>query len=293
MPPKMHVDEVSTDVGLVRRLLRAQAPEWAELALERVPSSGTDNALYRLGEDMVVRLPRVGWAVGGLERELEWLPRLAPLLPVRVPTPLRTGEPGDDFAWPWAVYDWIPGANPPLGEPDCPVALAHDLAAFIQALRGLDLVGPSCRRGRPLATQDEGTRTALARLEGTIDTQRARAAWESSLAAPEWSGAPVWVHGDLLPGNLLVADRRLAAVLDFALVGRGDPACDLIVAWSVLSGRARDVLRDELEVDEATWARGRGWALTLAAHALPYYRETNPGFAAVARRIFAELLGES
>jgi len=293
MPPKMHVDEVSTDVALVRRLLRAQVPEWAELPLARVPSDGTDNALYRLGDDKVVRLPRVGWAVGGLERELEWLPRLAPLLPVAVPTPLRAGEPGEGFAWPWAIYEWIPGENPALGGSDDSVALAHDLAAFIRALRGLDLVGPDCRRGRPLATQDEGTRAALAQLEGTIDTGAAKAAWESSLAAPEWSGAPVWVHGDLLPGNLLRVDGRLAAVLDFALVGRGDPSCDLIVAWSVLPGRARDVLRDELEVDDATWARGRGWALTLAAHALPYYRETNPGFAAVARHIFGQVLAES
>src|SRR5262245_28166348 len=290
MPPKMHVDEASTDVGLVRRLLRAQVPEWAELPLARVPSSGTDNALYRLGEDRVVRLPRVGWAVGGLERELEWLPRLAPLMPVPIPVPLFAGAPGAGFPWLWAVYEWLPGENPSAGGADDSDAFARDVVAFIRALHAIALAGPDCRRGRPLSTQDEGTRKALAQLEGAIDMDGARAVWETSLAAPEWSEAPVWVHGDLLPGNLLVADGRLAAVLDFALVGRGDPACDLIVAWSVLSGRAREVLRDELDVDDATWARGRGWALTLAANALPYYRETNPGFAAVARHIFAELL---
>ena len=286
------MDEVSTDVDLVRRLLRAQMPDWSELPLERVPSSGTDNALYRLGQDMVVRLPRIHWAVGGLERELEWLPVLAPLLTVSVPVPLRTGQPGEGFPSPWAVYTWLPGGNPPPGVGDS-VGLAHDLAEFIRELRAIDLAGPECRRGRPLSTQDEPTRRGLSQLEGTIDVQAATSVWVAALAAPEWSGAPVWAHGDLLPGNLLVDNGRLTAVIDFALVGRGDPACDLIAAWSVLSGAARTVLRSELDVDDAMWARGRGWALTLAVAALPYYRETNPGFAAVARHMLSELLVES
>ena len=285
----MHVDEVSTDVDLVRRLLRAQMPDWSELPLERVPSSGTDNALYRLGADMVVRLPRIHWAVGGLERELEWLPVLAPRLSVSVPVPLRRGEAGEGFPSPWAVYTWLPGGNPPLGIGDS-VGLARDLAKFIRELRAIDLAGPECRRGRPLSTQDEATRRGLTQLEGTIDVRAATRVWEAALAAPEWSGAPVWAHGDLLPGNLLVDKGRLTAVIDFALVGRGDPACDLVAAWSVLSGEARAVLRSELDVDDAMWARGRGWALTLAVAALPYYRETNPGFAAVARHMLSELL---
>jgi aminoglycoside phosphotransferase (APT) family kinase protein len=288
----MHVDEVSTDVDLVRRLLRAQMPDWSELPLERVPSSGTDNALYRLGADMVVRLPRIHWAVGGLERELEWLPVLAPLLTVKIPIPLRTGEPGAGFPSPWAVYGWLPGGNPPLAAGDS-VQVARDVAEFVRELHAIDLAGPECRRGRPLSTQDETTRRGLSQLEGTIDVQAATSAWDAALAAPEWSGAPMWAHGDLLPGNLLVDNGRLTAVIDFALVGRGDPACDLIAAWSVLSGESRAVFRSELDVDDAMWARGRGWALTLAVAALPYYHETNPGFAAVARRVLAELLAES
>ena len=288
----MHVDTSSTDVDLVRRLLRAQMPDWSELPLERVPSSGTDNALYRLGADMVVRLPRIHWAVGGLGRELEWLPVLAPLLTVNVPTPLRTGEAGEGFPSPWAVYTWLPGGNPPLAA-GASVQIARDLAEFVRELRAIEFAGPECRRGRPLSTQDEATHRGLSELEGAIDVVAATSVWDAALAAPEWSGPPVWAHGDLLPGNLLVDGGRLTAVIDFALVGRGDPACDLIAAWSVLSGESRAVLRSELDVDDAMWARGRGWALTLAVAALPYYRETNPGFAAVARHVLSELLAPS
>ena len=293
MPPKMHVDEVSTDVALVRRLLRAQAGEWAELPLVRVPSSGTDNALYRLGDDRVVRLPRVGWAVGGLERELEWLPRLAPLVPVPIPVPLLTGEPGAGFPWLWAVYEWLPGENPPLGGLGDTARLARDLAGLLAALRRIELDGPSSRRGLPLSSQDEWVRTALSQLDGEIDTAAARAAWEQALRVPGWPREDVWLHGDLFPGNLLVEDGRLIGLIDFSLVGRGDPACDLIAAWSVLSAASRASFRSDLDVDDDTWARGRGWALSVALVALPYYRDTNPGFAAVARHVLAEVLSES
>jgi aminoglycoside phosphotransferase (APT) family kinase protein len=289
----MHVDEVSTDVDLVRRLLRTQQPDWAELPLERVPSSGTDNALYRLGDDMVVRLPRIGWAVGGLERELEWLPRLAPLVPMSIPVPLSVGEPGEGFPWLWAVYRWLPGQNPPLGGPGDSTALACDLAAFMAAVQRIALDGPSSRRGLPLTSQDERTQNALAQLDGEIDTVAAARAWEEALRIPDWSRRPVWLHGDLLPGNLLVEDGRLTGAIDFAIVGRGDPACDLLAAWSVLSSESRAVLRSELGVDDDTWARGRGWALSVALVALPYYRDTNPGFAAVARHVLAEVLADT
>lgn len=288
----MHVDEVSTDVDLVRGLLASQLPEWASLPLERVPSHGTDNALYRLGDDMVVRLPRIGWAVSGLERELEWLPRLAPRLPVEIPVPLATGTPEDGYPWPWAVYRWLSGENPPVAQTGDRDSLARDVVALIHGFRQIDFEGPPCRRGLPLLTQDNAVRAALAELEGEIDVAAATAAWETALGAPEWRGPPTWVHGDLLPGNLLVREQRLTGVLDFGLVGVGDPACDLIAAWSVLPSCARRVLREELEVDDATWARGRGWALSLGLIALPYYKDTNPGFADVARHLIDEVLAE-
>ena len=288
----MHADEVLTDVPLVRRLLAEQFPEWAELSLERVPSSGTDNALYRLGDDMVVRLPRIDWAVAGLQRELEWLPRLAPLLPVSVPVPLAEGRPSEDYPWDWAVYEWLPGENPPLGGDGNSVALARDLAGLVRAFQRIDIAGPSSRRGLPLASQGEWTRAALSELRGTIDTTAATAAWEEALRTPVWSRPPVWLHGDLFPGNLLVERGRLRAVIDFALVGMGDPACDLIAAWSLFPRATREVFRAELTVDDATWARGRGWALSVALVALPYYRDTNPGFAALARHVLGEVLAE-
>jgi aminoglycoside phosphotransferase (APT) family kinase protein len=191
------------------------------------------------------------------------------------------------------VYSWLPGANPPLGGAGDTDALARDLAALTAAFQRIELAGPPSRRGLPLASQDEWTQRALSQLEGSIDTAPARAAWEDALRVPGWSRAPVWLHGDLFPGNLLVEDGRLTAVIDFALVGIGDPACDLIAAWSVLSPDGRSRLRAELGLDDDTWARGRGWALSVALVALPYYRETNPGFAAVARHVLAEVLSES
>ena len=289
----MHTDEVHTDEALVRGLLAMQLPEWASLPIERVPSSGTDNALYRLGDDMVVRLPRIHWAVAGLERELEWLPLLGPRLPVKTPTPLATGSPDDEYPWPWAVYRWLAGENPVLGQTSNSASLAPELAEFLRALRQVVLAGPPTRRGEPLRTQDDAARAALAKLSGEIDVAAATSAWEQALRVPDWTGPPTWLHGDLLPGNLLVQGGHLTGVLDFALVGMGDPACDLIAAWSVLPARERAVFREELEVDDETWARGRGWALSIALIALPYYKETNPGFAAVARHLIGQVLADS
>jgi aminoglycoside phosphotransferase (APT) family kinase protein len=288
----MHVDELHTDVALVRRLLAGQFPEWAALPLERVLSSGTDNALYRLGDDMVVRLPRIRSASGGVDKDLRWLPLLAPRLPVSVPVPLAKGAPADGYPWEWGVYPWLDGENPTAGGCD-PEKLTADLIRFIGALHRIDAPGPTTRRGAPLASQDEEARRALATLEGTVDVAAATAAWGEALQTPAWAGRPVWIHGDLLPGNLLVQRGRLTAVIDWSLTGAGDPACDLMVAWALLPTDARDVLRGELRIDDATWARGRGWALSLGLIALPYYKETNPQFAATARHLINEVLADT
>src|SRR6266545_2979786 len=261
---------------------------WAALSIERVPSSGTDNALYRLGDDMVVRLPRIHWATSGLAKELQWLPVLAPLLPVAISMPLATGMPADGYPWEWGVYSWLPGRNPAPG--DVPMA---DLVELLRAFREIELPdAPPTRRGKPLLSQDEWVRAALVELEGMIDTEAATAEWDAALEVPDWSGPPVWLHGDLLPGNLLVQDGRVSGVLVFSLVGVGDPACDLIVAWALLPSEERESLRGELDVDADTWARGRGWALSIALVALPYYKDTNPSFAATARHLIAEVLAE-
>jgi aminoglycoside phosphotransferase (APT) family kinase protein len=290
----MHEDEIETDATLVRTLIATQFPEWADLPIEPVRSGGTVNALYRLGDGLVVRLPRAAWGVGGIAKDSAWLPRLAPLLPVEIPAPVATGRPGEGYPWAWGIYTWLVGEHPSADGDAHANTLAADLAGLVEALRRLDLPdGRPSRRGAPLVeVQDEQARDALRRLEGRIDVDAATAAWDAALAAPSWAGPPVWVHGDLLPGNLLVRDGRLVGVLDWGSVGVGDPACDLVAAWGALPARAREAFRERLNVDDATWARGRGWALSIGLIALPYYEETNPTFAATARLLIREVLAD-
>ncbi len=291
--PKMHADEIATDVALVRRLLAAQLPQWAALPLAPVASSGTDNALYRLGDDLVVRLPRIAGAVGQIAKEHRWLPRLAPQLPLAIPVPLAQGTPAEGYPLPWSVYRWLAGEEATLARIPDPRVLATELAVFIAALQRIDPTdGPPSSRGGPLAARDTTVRSALAALDGLIDTGAALAAWETALGVPVWSGPPVWSHGDLQAGNLLLAGGRLSAVIDFGCLGVGDPACELIVAWNLLPPDARAVFRVALVVDDATWARGRGWALSIALIALPYYRHTNPIVAEQSRRTIAAVLAE-
>ncbi|MFC8131134.1 aminoglycoside phosphotransferase family protein [Streptomyces sp. NPDC057302] len=289
----MHADEADIDTPLVRRLLAAQFPGWADLAVEPVESNGTVNAIYRLGDDMAVRLPRIEGGVEDVRREMLLLPRLAPSLPLAVPAPLGEGEPGEGFPWPWYVYRWLEGANPVVGAVDEPGLFAADLAEFVLALQRIDTAdAPAAYRSGPLASRDPETREAIAQLHGVIDTGAATAAWEAALRAPRWDGPPVWVHADLQPGNLLTADGRLSAVIDFGCMGHGEPAVDLITAWSLLAADARKSFRAALGVDDATWARGRGWALSIALIELPYYRTRNPTITRIARHVIGEVLAD-
>ena len=294
----MHADEVDTDPALVHRLLADQFPQWADLRIEPVESAGTDNALYRLGDDMVVRLPRRERTGETLKKERQWLPRLAPLLPLAVPLPLADGLPADGYPFEWSVYRWLRGEDATM-EPITDLSqLATDLAQFVGALQRIDPTGgPSPGehnffRGEPLARRDEATRAAIASLARAVDSDAATAAWEAALRAQEWERSPVWIHGDLDSRNLLVERGRLRAVIDFGSLGVGDPACDVMVAWKVLPAETRDIFRTALSVDEATWARGRGWALSQALIALSYYTlATNPVLVREAQRWVAEALG--
>lgn len=288
---RMHADEVEVDEVLVGRLIAAQVPQWGGLRLAPVGSSGTDNVLYRLGDEMVVRLPRIEWAVGDVAKEQEWLPRLAPSLPLVIPTPLHHGTPGEGYPWPWSVYRWIEGEQPVADGLRDGYQLARDLAEFVAALHKVDAAeGPAATRGVPLDERDGQTRTAIGQLADRIDTDAAIAVWERALEAPVWDGPSVWIHGDLKPDNLLLTQGRLSAVIDFGALGVGDPAADLIVAWNLLTAESRDVLRAALGVDDATWARGRGWALSIALIALPYYWTTNPPLVAGSLRVLHEVL---
>ncbi len=294
----MHADEIATDIALVRRLLAGQFPQWADERIALVDSYGTDHDIYRVGEHLAARLPRIGWATKQAAKEREWLPKLAPHLPLAVPVQLAMGHPAEGYPFDWSVYEWLPGdnANGSLdggGELD---RAASDLASFIIALRDIDTAGahgrPRHARGGPLTEHDTAVRRSIEQLGDRIDAAAALASWEQSLAAPRWDREEVWVHGDLLPGNLLVVDGRLSAVIDFGGLNVGDPACDLQSAWNVFTGSSRAQFRAALDVDDASWQRGRGWALAQAVVALPYYWDTNPGIVVQARRAVAELLND-
>jgi aminoglycoside phosphotransferase (APT) family kinase protein len=294
----MHADEVPTDIYLVRLLLATQFPQWANFPIAAVESAGSENALYRLGDELVVRLPRTPGAAGRVEKEWEWLPVLAPALPLDVPVAIGRGQPAAGYPWHWSVYPWLKGENATIERLDDASEAASALAAFIFALRGIDASGGprpgehNFFRGVPLAMRDAETRAAIDELHGTIDAAAATEAWEAALRAPAWDGPPVWIHGDLSSGNLLALDGRLSAVIDFGGLGVGDPACDLIIAWDLFFGESREAFRAALTVDDATWARGRGWALSQALIFIPYYRDTNPVGVASARHMIEQVLAD-
>jgi len=256
----MHEDEVETDAALVRRLLETQFPQWAGLPIALVVSYGTDHDIYRLGDGLSVRLPRIGWATGQAAKEATWLPRLAAHLPLGIPVQVAAGRPAEGYPLEWSVYEWLPGedANGTIGDLE---QAAVDLAAFVRALRGIDTSAAHPRRPR-------------------------------ARGAPWWHGDELWVHGDLLPGNLLVVDGRLAGVIDWGALDVGDPACDLQPAWNMFEGASRARFRAELEVDDASWLRGRGWALYQAVLALPYYWSTNPGMVRQASHALWQVLAD-
>ena len=292
----MHVDEIHIDSRAVSRLIREQFPQLSHLHVTAVPSTGTDNAMFRLGHRLVVRLPRIASAVLQVNMEQWWLPLLAPHLPLQVPKPIAVGVPSAGYPWAWSVYNWLDGDTLSRSNLRNPVDDATALAQFVHDLQQLDATGGpvpgdhNSRRGAPLTERDPIVRKCIATLNGQIDSGAATAEWEAALAAPSYSRSPVWIHGDLQPGNLLAVDGRLSAVIDFGCLGIGDPACDLQVAWNLFSGSARAKFRSELVVDDATWARGRGWALSVALIALPYYEVSNPVIAQQSRDTISEVL---
>jgi len=280
----MHADEVDVDDRLVRGLIDEQFPQYADLPLRRTPSMGTDNAIYRLGRQLGLRLPRIHWAVHQVAKEHNWLARLAPHLPAAVPEPVAVGAPAGRYPYPWLVYRWLEGCDALAGPVTDWTRLAEDLAGFVLALQRVDPGGgpPAGGRGGPLGPRDEATRRVISRLDGLVDTRRALAVWQEAVSAEPWAGPPRWVHADLLPGNVLVRSGRLAGVIDWSAAGVGDPACEAMVAWAMPPG-ARARYRAALNMDDATWARGRGWAIEQAAHFIPYYETTIPAGVAAAR----------
>jgi aminoglycoside phosphotransferase (APT) family kinase protein len=278
MPARMHEKEVDVDEGLVRHLVATQFPELADRQITKVEPWGTDNAIWRLGTDLVVRLPRIHWATEQVEREATWLPRLAPYLPVAVPEPIAIGEPGGGYPYRWAVHRWLPGDGATLSQMDDPVTFALTLADVVRRLHTVPTDGAprALNRARPLRQYNDAALGAIALASKLIDAERARAVWEEALAAALYRGAPVWVHGDI-EGNCLLTSGQLSGIVDWGSACAGDPAVDIQVVWSPLfTDDSRRSFLDALDVDDATVARSRGAAIHQACSALPYYLNTYP-----------------
>ena len=281
----MHADEVVADAALVARLVAEQFPALAGLAVRPVGEPGTVNAVFRLGDALCVRLPRFDRWVADLDREVHWLPRLAPHLTLPVPLPEGVGAASPLFPRPWAVYRWLEGR--PYTDAHLPGErqAAEDLARFVRSMRAIPPTDDAPAGGRrPLLELDDVTRPLLGPAELPV--------WDDALRGPAFAGDHVWIHGDLLRPNLLVHDGRLAAVLDFGGAGLGDPAADVIPAWAVFREVGRRAYRAALGVDDDTWRRARGFALHQAAMIIPYYAESNPSFVAHARRTVREVVAD-
>ncbi|MFI7121228.1 aminoglycoside phosphotransferase family protein [Amycolatopsis sp. NPDC049868] len=286
---------ITVDAAQVRRLVGEQFPEWAGLPIRPVAESGWDNRTFRIGDDMVARLPSAAEYALAVDKEQRWLPLLAPRLPLPVPVPLAKGRPGAGYPFDWSVYRWLDGEPASAGRISDPVRFALDLSGFLAALRAIDTTdGPqpgkhNWFRGATLRTYDAQAERALAALDGDIDTDSAREVWKTALDTP-WDGTDRWFHGDIAPGNLLLEGGELAAVIDFGTCGVGDPSCDLAIAWTLLTADGRRAFRERLSVDSATWGRGRGWALWKTLVTCARTRGRTDEEAVNARRVLAGIL---
>ena len=291
----MHEDQVEVDVDIVRGLLAEQRPDLADLPIRPVVSTGTVNALFRIGNNVVARLPLQDRWEEGIEREWRWIPWLSSRISAaRLPVPIFKGVPNDAFPFAWSVYGWIDGAPYDDDLVDDETDVARQLARYVLELRALEIPSTAPEGGRdPLAELDDDTREAIEDAKNVIDAPGAMAVWDQALRTPPWDGTPVWIHGDLLRPNLIVHDGRLEAVIDYGYIGVGDPATDLIAAWAVFGPSGRAAYRDALQPDDGGWARGRGIALHQAAMIIPYYAETNPVFVGLARRTIEQIIDEA
>ena len=289
---RVHAGEIDIDVDLVHALVAGQFPELSDQPIVEVRSTGTVNAVYRIGERLYSRLPRVAHWVADLDREWQWLPQLAPRLSLPIPQPVARGRPSGRYPFPWAIYRWLEGETYADGLVDDETEAARDLARFVAELRGIDPAGAPRGGRKPLRELDRDTREVIDAARGVIDAEAALAAWRRSLEAPVWDGTPGWIHSDLLRPNVLVVGGRISAVLDFGGAGIGDPASDVIAAWSVFGPAGREAYRDALDVDDGTWHRARGIALHQAAVIIPYYAVSNPRFVALAQRTVEEIIAD-
>lgn len=285
--------DISAD--LVRALLEEQFPQWAPLRIVPVEPGGWDNRTFRLGDALAVRLPSAACYAEQIEKEQRWLPWLAPQLPLAVPTALALGEPGAGYPWHWSIHRWIEGETVSSASSIDLGALARDLADFLARLQSLNATkGPApgahnFHRGGALVVYDEQTRRAIAALRREIDAARATKVWGEALAT-SWHRAPVWIHGDVAASNLLLRDGRLHAVIDFGCCAVGDPACDLVAAWTIFDATSAAIFSEQLQLDLATWQRARGWALWKALIMLVDERQADAAAADRTRSLIARII---
>lgn len=290
----LHEGELTIGDRLVKTLVADQFPQWSDLPLRRVRSTGTVHAIYRVGDELAVRLPLLEQWAPDLDREVEWVTRFGAELPIEVPVPVAVGQPGSGYPVPWMIVKWIEGENATfrtlidLGD------AARRLGEVVRVLRGIDTDGVDFAhyKGSPLATRDAATRLAVDQVADEFDSGELVRAWEDALQASDWAGPPAWFHSDLHSGNLLARDGRLVAVIDWGDCAVGDPAIDAIAGWWLFDAESREVFREAAGFDDETWSRGRGWALSVALVALPYYVQSNPGFADMSRRAIREVLAD-
>ncbi|VEB33877.1 aminoglycoside phosphotransferase family protein [Legionella cherrii] len=288
---------VPIDVSLVHRLIQSQFPQWSALSIQPVEFSGWDNRTFHLGSDMTVRLPSDAFYALQVEKEQRWLPYLASHLSLPIPIPLAKGEPAVDYPWPWSIYRWIKGQTASIARIDEMNRFAADLAQFLLQLQGINASGGpvagehSFYRGGALSTYDAETQEAIKILRHQVDSGTLSAIWSEALSEA-WRSAPVWVHGDIAPGNLLVKEGRLCAVIDFGQLAVGDPACDLVIAWTFFKAESRQVFRKTLQLDKATWARARGWALWKALIVCARLPGTNPEDIEKSWKVIDELIAD-
>lgn len=285
------------DESLVRQLVANQFPRWADLPVRPVPTSGWDNQTFRLGERLTVRLPTAQEYALAVDKERRWLPTLAPRVPLPIPVPVERGVPSDGYGFHWSVYEWIDGDPAGIDSIGDLTSFADGLAAFLVALRRVDPTGgptPGLHnwyRGGPLRVYDQQVRRACQVLDHRLPSDVVTEIWRSALEVA-WEGGPVWFHGDVAPGNLLVRGGVLSAVIDFGTCGVGDPACDVAIAWTLFSGQSRAAFRARLDVDAATWARGRAWALWKALIVYAGAIDGDQAVAVGAKRVIDEIVSE-
>ncbi len=291
------VEKFDIDVSLASRLITSQFPQWTHLPIRPVEPGGWDNKTFHLGDNLSIRLPSAKQYAAQVGKEHLWLPKLAPQLPLPIPIPVAMGKPDMNYPWHWSVYQWLDGENASIDNIANLPLFANTLAQFLSALQEINSATAPAPgkhnffRGGALATYDRETRDSIAALHDKIDSEAATAVWESALET-KWNKTPVWLHGDMAASNMLVKDGDLCAVIDFGCSGVGDPACDLTIAWTLFSGESRKAFRAALPLDNATWARARGWALWKGLVTLVRLANSDPSVADSSRQVIEEVFTE-